>query len=127
MSYVDKSYYIDVFKGNMIDENDIDKSLRKASRHIDTLTFNRVNGLGFENLTDFQKDIIKEVTCELAEFEYENAELIENVLSSYSINGVSMNFGSSWNVQLIKGVAIPTELHETLKQTGLCSLSFRRF
>ena len=58
MSYVDKSYYIDVFKGNMIDENDIDKSLRKASRHIDTLTFNRVNGLGFENLTDFQKDII---------------------------------------------------------------------
>ena len=88
MSYVDKSYYIDVFKGNMIDENDIDKSLRKASRHIDTLTFNRVNGLGFENLTDFQKDIIKEVTCELAEFEYENAELIENVLSSYSINGV---------------------------------------
>lgn len=69
MSYVDKSYYIDVFKGNMIDENDIDKSLRKASRHIDTLTFNRVNGLGFENLTDFQKDIIKEVTCELAEFE----------------------------------------------------------
>ena len=41
MSYVDKSYYIDVFKGNMIDENDIDKSLRKASRHIDTLTFNK--------------------------------------------------------------------------------------
>lgn len=38
-----------------------------------------------------------------------------------------MNFGGSWNVQLIKGVAIPTELHETLKQTGLCSLSFRRF
>ena len=127
MSYVDKSYYIDVFKGNMIDENDIDKSLRKESRHIDTLTLNRVNGLGFENLTDFQKDIIKEVTCELAEFEYENAELIENVLSSHSINGVSMNFGSSWNVQLIKGVAIPTELHETLKQTGLCTLSFRRF
>ena len=27
MSYVDKSYYIDVFKGNMIDENDIDFNL----------------------------------------------------------------------------------------------------
>lgn len=127
MSYVDKAYYTDIFKGNEIDDSNIDKSLRKASRHIDTLTFNRIKSLGFEKLTDFQKDIIKEVTCELAEFEYENAELIENVLSSYSINGVSMNFGGSWNVQLIKGVAIPTELHETLKQTGLCSLSFRRF
>lgn len=108
------------------DEN-IEKCLRKASRHIDTLTFNRTQGIGFDNLTEFQKEIIKEVTCELANFEYENEDVITSVLSSYSINGVSMAFGDSWNVKVLKGVAIPMELYSTLSQTGLCTLSFRRF
>lgn len=111
---------------NDIPDDSIEKSLKKASRHIDTLTFNRIQGIGFNNLTEFQKEIIKEVTCELANFEYENEDVITSVLSSYSINGVSMAFGDSWNVKVFKGVAIPTELYETLSQTGLCTLTFRR-
>lgn len=110
---------------NDIPDDSIGKSLKKASRHIDTLTFNRIQGIGFNNLTEFQKEIIKEVTCELANFEYENEDVITSVLSSYSINGVSMAFGDSWNVKVFKGVAIPTELYETLSQTGLCTLTFR--
>lgn len=111
---------------NDIPDDSIEKSLKKASRHIDTLTFNRIQGIGFNNLTEFQKEIIKEVTCELANFEYENEDVITSVLSSYSINGVSMAFGDSWNIEVFKGVAIPTELYETLSQTGLCTLTFRR-
>lgn len=111
---------------NDIPDDNIEKSLKKASRHIDTLTFNRIQGIRFDNLTEFQKEIIKEVTCELANFEYENEDVITSVLSSYSINGVSMSFGDSWNIKVLKGVAIPTELYETLSQTGLCTLSFRR-
>lgn len=111
---------------NDIPDDSIEKSLKKASRHIDTLTFNRIQGIGFDNLTEFQKEIIKEVACELANFEYENEDVITSVLNSYSINGVSMAFGDSWNVKVLKGVAIPTELYETLSQTGLCTLSFRR-
>lgn len=111
---------------NDIPDDNIEKSLKKASRHIDTLTFNRIQGVGFNNLTEFQKEIIKEVCCELANFEYENEDVITSVLNSYSINGVSMAFGDSWNVKVLKGVAIPTELYETLSQTGLCTLSFRR-
>lgn len=109
-----------------IPNENIEKRLRKASRHIDTLTFNRIQGIGFDNLTEFQKEIIKEVCCELANFEYENEDVITSVLNSYSINGVSMSFGDSWNIKVLKGVAIPTELYETLSQTGLCTLSFRR-
>lgn len=119
---------VEEYKKNYSDipgEN-IEKSLKKASRHIDTLTFNRIQGIGFNNLTEFQKEIIKEVTCELANFEYENEDVITSVLNSYSINGVSMSFGDSWNIKVLKGVAIPTELYETLSQTGLCTLSFRR-
>lgn len=119
---------IEEYKKNYSDipDENIEEYLKKASRHIDTLTFNRIQGIGFDNLTEFQKEIIKEVTCELANFEYENEDVIKSVLSSYSINGVSMSFGDSWNVKVLKGIVIPTELYETLKQTGLCTLSFRR-
>ena len=55
-----------------------------------------------------------------ADFEYENADEINNVLSSYSINGVSMSFGSSWNVFADKGVAMKRDVYTMLCQTGLC-------
>lgn len=126
MVYVDNDYYSSN-GGDIIPATKLGKQLKRASRHIDTLTFNRIVGIGFENLTEFQKEIIKEVVCTLADFEYENEEVITSVLSSYSINGVSMNFGDSWNVKVEKGIAIPMELYQTLKQTGLCTLSFRRF
>lgn len=94
--------------------------LRQASRHIDSLTFNRIVAAGFENLTDFQKEIIKETVCRQAAFESENADLISSVLSSYSINGVSMGFGDSWNVIIQDGVAMLKDVYALLRQTGLC-------
>lgn len=105
---------------NIIPQDDADKMLRQASRHVDALTFNRIVGRGFDNLTEFQKDVIKEVVCRQAEFEYENEDMINTVLSSYSLNGVSMNFGSSWNLYIEDGVAIRKDLYALLEQTGLC-------
>ena len=57
--YVTVEYYKDTYKGNL-DEADAEKALKQASRHIDTLTYNRIVDKGFENLTDFQQGIIKE-------------------------------------------------------------------
>jgi TRAP-type mannitol/chloroaromatic compound transport system substrate-binding protein len=94
--------------------------LRQASRHIDSLTYNRIVAAGFENLTEFQQEIIKEVCCRQAQFEVENEDAISSVLSSYSINGVSMNFGSSWNVFTEHGVAMRRDVYSLLQQTGLC-------
>lgn len=121
--YADRKFYQEVYQGNTINEENIDKSLKKASRHVDTLTFNRIVGV-FTKLTEFQKEIIQEVTCSLADFEFENKELIESVLSSYSINGVSMNIGNSWNIKVINGVAIPYDLYNQLAQSGLTCRSF---
>lgn len=123
--YADERYYSREAGGEII-EDDVDKYLRTASRHIDSLTYNRIVGRGFSNLTQFQQDIIREVCCELAEFEYENEDLIQNVLQSYSINGVSMSFGNSWNVKVISGVAIRSDIYEKLAQTGLCCASLGR-
>lgn len=94
--------------------------LRTASRHIDSLTYNRIVAAGFDNLTQFQQEIIKEVCCRQARFEVENEDAISSVLSSYSINGVSMAFGSSWNVFTEHGVAMRRDVYSLLQQTGLC-------
>ncbi len=96
------------------------ETLRTASRHIDSLTFNRIVAMGFDSLTAFQQDIIKEVCCLQAQFETENADVISSVLSSYSINGVSMQFGESWNIFTEHGVAMRKDVYALLSQTGLC-------
>lgn len=121
--YADTAYYLSEYKGSTIAEEELENALKKASRHIDTLTYNRIVGKGFSNLTKFQQNIIKEVCCSLADFETENAELINSMLKSYSLNGVSMTFGSSWNVSVEYGVAIHSDLYERLQQTGLCCRS----
>ena len=102
------------------EQGEIERALKIASRHIDSLTFNRIVAAGFENLTDFQKEIIQEVVCRQAAFEMENADVISSILSSYSINGVSMQFGDSWNIFTEAGVAMERDLYSMLQQTGLC-------
>ena len=122
IGYVDEQFYRDVYKGVSIPSDDIGRMLIQASRHIDSLTFNRVVAKGFDSLTAFQQDIIKEVICRQADFEYENADIIDTVLQGYSINGVSMQFnGSSRNVYADKGIAIKKDLYSLLSQTGLTS------
>lgn len=119
-SYADAAYYAGVYGGSIIPGEDLNRYLRTASRHIDSLTFNRIVGRGINALTEFQQSIVREVVCQQAEFEYENADEISTVLSCYSINGVSAQFGSSWNVYADKGIAIRRDVYALLCQTGLC-------
>lgn len=118
--YATPEYYTDTYGGTLILENDIARALQIASRHIDSLIYNRIVGRGFSSLTQFQRDIIQDVVCQQADFETENADEINSILSSYSINGVSAQFGSSWNVFTDKGVAMKRDLYALLCQTGLC-------
>ena len=64
--------------------------------------------------------VIKRNLSQQAEFETENADEINTILQSYSINGVSAQFGSSWNVFTDKGVAMKRDVYALLCQTGLC-------
>lgn len=118
--YVTPDYYKNTYNGSIIPEEDLEKVLRTASRHIDSLTYNRIVGRGFSNLTDFQQDVIREVVCQQADFEHENADEISTVLQNYSVNGVSVQFGASWNVYTDKGVAMRRDTYALLSQTGLC-------
>lgn len=118
--YADETYYFETYQGTVLKSDECQRYLKQASRHIDSLTYNRIVGQGFLNLTAFQQDVIREVICEQADFEYENAEVIETVLSSYSINGTAMQFTQSWNVYTDKGVAMRKDIYALLSQTGLC-------
>lgn len=103
-----------------IPSDQLEKFLHEASRNVDTLTFNRIVARGFDRLTDFQQEIVKEVVCKQADFLYENADAIASILDSYSINSVSMKFGSGFNVDVAEGVPMQKTVYSILKQTGLC-------
>jgi len=118
--YADAEYYSTEFQGSVIPSNELDKALKNASRHVDSLTYNRIVAKGFDNLTEFQRDIIQDVCCQMAEFEYTNRDIIESVMQSYSINGVSMSFGNSWNILIRSGIAVRKDIFKLLEQTGLC-------
>ena len=122
--YADMSFYKEYTGKAELEEDSLPKYLKKASRDIDVLTFNRIVKKGFANLTEYQKEIVMEVCCEHASFLYDNESMIKTYLSSYSINGVNMNFGSSWNLHIEGGVAMDKGLYEKLSSTGLCCLSF---
>ena len=119
-AYVTPNYYLNRYEGDIIPEEELSKALKKASRHIDSLTYNRIVSQGFLNLTEYQLDIIKEVICEQAEFEYENDDEKNMIISRYSIKRVSASFGSSWNAYTDKGVAMKRDTYALLSQTGLC-------
>ena len=118
--YVTPEYYQNEYCGSIVPEEQLPAALRRASRHIDSLTYNRIQGYGFDHLTPFQQDIVREVVCLQADFETENADEIDTILQSYSINGVSAQFGNSWNVLTDKGVAMKRDVYAMLCQTGLC-------
>ena len=117
--YVTASEYTEMGYSTVPSE-DLTKMLTEASRNVDNLTFNRIVAIGFDKLTDFQQSIIKEVVCKQADFLYENADAISSILDSYSINGVSMNFGSGFNVDVSDGIPIQRTVYSILKQSGLC-------
>lgn len=102
-----------------IPQQELESPLRKACHVVDSLTFNRIVKKGFENLTEFQQELIKEAVQLHADFAYDNAELLNSPLSSYSISGVSMSFDRS-KIVTVSGVTTTSEVYNLLMQTGLC-------
>jgi hypothetical protein len=119
--YADYEYYSETYGGKMSLE-DAEKALKTASRHIDTLTYNRIRGRGFESFTKFQQEVIKECNCRMADFEHKNANMINSLINSYSINGASISFnGEGANFTLVNGVLVQRDIYSLLSQTGLTS------
>lgn len=110
----------DYLKYYTIAPKDFDKLVRRASRIIDTLTYNRIIGKGFENLSPYQQETITECCCEIVQFYDEYADVLDTVLKSYGINGVSMQFDYNTGVCVKNGCTIRQNTYNRPMSTGLC-------
>jgi len=122
MAYVDYDYYVNTYGGTVLtDEDTAEKALERASDAIDALTYCRIAAEGgIDELTDFQKSVIIELTCKIADWQMENSEYLDSPLSAYTINGVSVNYADASNITEVNGIKVPSYLYAKLKSTNLC-------
>lgn len=118
-SYVNYDDFLKMFPNTTIPQNEIMLYLEAASSDVDSMTFNRITACGFDNLTDFQKEKVRSAVCRQAAFRYENTELFESAIQSYSINGVSVTYDKS-RIMNISGVMTAPVIFAEIKQSGLC-------
>ena len=95
--YVNKEYYSNTFKGKTIPDEDIEKYLELAQEKIDSITYNRIVAIGFDKLTEFQKEKISKAICYQAEYIFQNGYNDENNrdISSYSVLDISVSVDNS--------------------------------
>lgn len=119
MSYVDIEFY-NKFSG-LITDDKLESKLEKASDQINSLTFNRIVGIGFDNLTLFQQDKIKKAVCMQTDFVEQYGEYISSPLNAFSAGSISVTLNNN-SVKEMNGVVTSNEVYTILKQTGLCCL-----
>lgn len=122
MTYVDVSYLCKEFTPEEInavgDGKMWKRLLLQASIKIDEATFNRIRGVGFENLTPFQQDCVRKAVCYQAKYISEHG-YDETDISSYSVGDISVSIAAG-NTTAAKQGFEPLA-YSLLKQSGLLS------
>lgn len=115
LRYITKADYTELFP----DVEASDSELSQAEYDVDALTFNRIRAAGgMSALTEFQQELVKRAICLQADFRHEYGYLLDNPLSGYGINGVSMQLDRSVLIQ--EGpVRTTSAVMSLLQQTGL--------
>ena len=116
--YITLEEYTELGYTKITNEVDLDE----ASIEVDALTFNRINKKGWQNLTDYQRNLLTKAICEIADFNSENADILSTLLDSYSINGVSMKFTANSNMINTNGYLLPKKIYRKIEMTGLNTL-----
>lgn len=115
--YVNIEYYKNTFKGTTLtDENEINEYLTLASEKIDELTYNRIVAIGFDKLTDFQKEKIQRAVCKHADYIYENGTEMGQI-SSFSVLDINVSMDNKNSIEAQFGTN--KEIYNLVKQTGL--------
>ena len=120
--YIDKSYYLNIFKGNIISDEDVEKYLELAQEKIDSITYNRIVAIDFNNLTEFKKEKISKAICFQAEYIFKNGYNNENnrEVSSYSVLDISVSVDNSSNNKTMAQKLNMSEIaYDLIHKTGL--------
>ena len=120
MGYATLNDYVSLIPDADVVDVDVLKSLDRASDEVDALCYGRIRKIGFENLTEFQKEKVKKAVCYHAAFLLSYGDLVDSPLQSYGINGVSMSFATERTVTQ-GGVTTTNSVMTQLRQSGLAS------
>lgn len=93
--------------------------LELASSKIDELTFNRIQAIGFDNLTTFQQSTVEKATLLQAKY-YDDYGTDVSAISSFSVSGLSMSIDKNSEVP----VGVAPGAFTILKQSGLMYRGF---
>lgn len=116
--YADNDYYNNDFLGEkkISDSKILNEKLILASQKIDEITYNRIVGKGFENLTPFQQEKIKDAVCYQANYILENG--IESTdITSYSV--LDINISVDKKETIAAKLNVSEIAYSYIKQTGL--------
>lgn len=118
MIYADIAYYKNEYDGTIVCDEELNSILSRASNQIDNLTYNRIAAIGFDNLTEFQKNKIKKAVCYQADFLAQYGDYLDMPLSGYSVGDISLSFKAKEGGGNTK---TSDEVINLLKATGLTS------
>lgn len=118
--YVNEEYYISTFEGTKLPDDNVEKYLELAQEKIDSITFNRIVKIGFNNLTAFQKEKISKAICYQAEYIFENGYNNEETqdVTSYSVLDISVNVGNKEKTKAQKE-CMSEMAYDLVHKTGL--------
>ena len=112
MEYVDKTYYDEIYKGELLTDVEFPKFNQRSQDIVDSLTNYLIPQIGFDNLKTNVQELIKKSVC--AQIEYFKVEGLES-----NINGVS---SSSQSVS-ISGFSYSSSQPSSSKQSNRVSPS----
>jgi hypothetical protein len=103
---------------NLPSDDAIEKAIKEAEEDVNIMTYGRIYARGFNTLSTFQQEKVKLAIARQVDFRSQYSDLLSNPLSSYSINGVSMNWDKSVLTKS-NGVYTSQDVAGVLNQTGL--------
>lgn len=118
--YVTEDYYFGEFDGTTIPDKEIEKYLMLAQEKIDEVTQNRIVYIGFDNLTDFQKECVGKAICYQAEYYFANGTSPLTNVSSYSVLDISIDVDDTQKTEAQKK-NMDEFAYINIKKTGLVS------
>ncbi len=118
LAYADYNYYCNEYKGSL-DEDEVTKLLEEASDEVDKLTYGRIRKKGFNNLTEYQQELIKKAVCYQADFINTYGQYFNMPITGYSAGDISLSFNKE--NQGPGGIVADKKTLNYLSQTGLTS------
>lgn len=118
--YADVGYYLNDFAGEktIVNPTVLQEKLILASQKIDEVTYNRIVGKKFNNLTVFQQKKIKDAVCHQANYLFKKNDNVNDIVS-YSVLDINVSIQKKETEASIKDMS---ELAWTsIKQTGLAN------